>query len=365
MLKSILLASVATIIVVASASAQLQPGPNIGPGGRSFVYSPRAAMPYGSTGNGCMGFGKQVVAMINQIADSLNVEGSNLSSSRAAKDHVDALAEGQFREVRQELVRQHQKAERIPHSVQFVLPPDWDIPFGNFGVAIRQLRDPDYAKCFTRVAKLMNDTTARIEARAQAEHEARLAEQKRQAEEAQKAAELANQRAIDKHQQDMELKARQAEQAKKLADAARKRADEEAALDNQRRQAEAERAQIAEEENARKRAEAGREAAKPENQLQRAYHFYGLVQYCNKVRQGYLLTYINDEEMGRARAMIKAIESKLVKQGFTDTSLTTDSIWKKAMNQTGGQPIDEWSCSGYYHQLSELSPVPSIQIQKP
>jgi hypothetical protein len=322
-------------------------------------------MPYGSTGNGCMGFGKQVVAMVNQIADSLNVEGSNLNSSRAARDHVDALAAEQFREVRQELLRQHQQAERIPNSVRFVLPPDWDIPLGNFGVAITQLSDQDYAKCFTRVAKLMNDTTTRIEARAQADHEARLAEQKRQAEEAQKAAELANQRAIEKHQQDMEIKAQQAEQAKRLAEEDRKRADEEAALDSQRRQAEAEQARIAEEGNARKRAEAEREAAKPENQLERAYYFYGLVQYCNKVRQGYLVTYINDEEMERARTMTKAVESKLVKQGFTDTSLTTDGIWQKAMSQTGGQPINQWSCNGYYQQLSELSPVPSIPIQKP
>ena len=94
MLKATLLASIATIAIVASANAQLQPGPNISPSGRSFVYSPRAAMPYGSTGNGCMGFGKQWVAMVNQIADGMNVEGStNFNNIIVARNQIDPWLE--------------------------------------------------------------------------------------------------------------------------------------------------------------------------------------------------------------------------------------------------------------------------------
>jgi hypothetical protein len=99
MLRATLLASIATIAIVASANAQLQPGPNISPSGRSFVYSPRASLPYGSTGNGCMGFGKQWVAMVNQIADGMNVEGStNFYNITVARNQIDPLVEVKFHE---------------------------------------------------------------------------------------------------------------------------------------------------------------------------------------------------------------------------------------------------------------------------
>lgn len=413
MLKATLLASIATIAIVASANAQLQPGPNISPSGRSFVYSPRASLPYGSTGNGCMGFGKQWVAMVNQIADGMNVEGStNFYNITVARNQIDPLLEVKFHEVRQELYRQHQQAERVRYSVPFALPPDWDVPLGNLGAALRRLDDPDYTKCFPRVAKLVKDTTARIEARAQAEHQARLAAQEQAAEEAKQQAEVNRKRAAEQAVIELAKQEALAEEARKLAEITKKRAEEEAVVEAKRQQAdaetrkaqaelariaaqenarrqqaEAERRQAEAEENARKQQaaaeenakrrqaeadaraaiaqEVAREEAKPENKLQRAYRAYGLVQYCNKVRQGYLVTYINDEEMDRAQIMMKATERMYVRQGFSDTSLTADSIWKRAMSQIGGQPIDSQSCKGYYRQLSDFSPVPSIQIERP
>jgi chemotaxis protein histidine kinase CheA len=384
MLSATLLASIATIAIVASANAQLQPGPNISPSGRSFVYSPRASLPYGSTGNGCMGFGKQWVAMVNQIADGMNVEGStNFYNITVARNQIDPLVEAKFHEVRQELYRQHQQAERVRYSVPFALPPDWDVPLGNLGAALRRLDDPNYTKCFPRVAKLVKDTIARIEARAQAEHQARLAAQEQAAEEAKQQAEINRKRAAEQAVIELAKQETLAEEARKLAEITKKRAEEEAVVEAKRQQADAETrkaqaelARIAAQENARRQQaeadaraaiaqEVAREEAKPENKLQRAYRAYGLVQYCNKVRQGYLVTYINDEEMDRAQIMIKATERMYVRQGFADTSLTADSIWKRAMSQIGGQPIDSQSCKGYYHQLSDFSPVPSIQIEKP
>lgn len=92
---------------------------------------------------------------------------------------------------------------------------------------------------------------------------------------------------------------------------------------------------------------------------------YSLVQYCNKARQGYLVTYINDEELERARTMTKAIEGRLVKEGFANASLTTDSIWQKASQLASGQPIGDAACHEYYRQITQASPVPAIQIEKP
>jgi hypothetical protein len=406
MLKATLLASIATIAIVASANAQLQPGPNISPSGRSFVYSPRAAMPYGSTGNGCMGFGKQWVAMVNQIADGMNVEGStNFYNITVARNQIDPLLGAKFHEVRQELYRQHQQAERVRYSVPFALPPDWDVPLGNLGAALRRLEDADYVKCFPRVAKLVKDTTARIEARAKAEHEAKLAAQEQAAEDAKQQAEINRKRAAEQAVIELAKQEALAEEARKLAEITKKRAEEEAVVEAKRQQADAEtrkaqaelariatqenarRQQAIDEENARRQKvvaeenagrrqaeadaraeiarEVAREEAKPENKLQRAYRAFGLVQYCNKVRQGYRYGYINDEEMDRAQIMIKATERMYVRQGFADTSLTADSVWKRATGQMGGQPIDYESCRGYYRQLSDFSPVPSIQIEKP
>jgi hypothetical protein len=372
MLKANLLASIATVTIAASASAQ--------------YYLPRPVSPTelpfgGSTGNGCMGFGKQVVVLINQVADSLNVEGSySLTTISAARNQVDRAAEAKYYEARQE-VRRQQPA--MAAAQQRLMPPDWDVPFGNLGAAFRRLSDADYAKCFPRIVKLVGDTTARVEAKAKAEHEARLAAQEQAAEEAKQQAEINRKRAAEQAVIELAKQEALAEEARKLAEITKKRAEEEAVVEAKRQQADAETrkaqaelARIAAQENARRQQaeadaraaiaqEVAREEAKPENKLQRAYRAYGLVQYCNKVRQGYLVTYINDEEMDRAQIMIKATERMYVRQGFADTGLTADSIWKRALSQISGQPIDSQSCKGYYRQLSDFSPVPSIQIEKP
>ena len=171
-----------------------------------------------------------------------------------------------------------------------------------FERAFRNLRDEDYARCFPRVIRFMNDASARAEANrqrdiadqarkaeqaraaAQAKHEADLVDKAREANEARKAAEIAGQQARETHQRDLEIRAAQAEQAKALAEAAKKRAAEAAALDQQRQQADAERLQAegqiakieadalarkrAEEEAARDRAGAARKQAGAEQRAQ-------------------------------------------------------------------------------------------------
>jgi hypothetical protein len=70
------------------------------------------------------------------------------------------------------------------------------------------------------------------------------------------------------------------------------------------------------------------EAAKPVNQLASAYREYVQVQTCYKDRQGYLVVWVNDIEMDRARRAIHAIEQKLTKD---DPSIDTDKLWRSAL----------------------------------
>ena len=121
--KTILL-SAAVILAITPASAQLRP--DWGAIDRVMRDNPpapqpvpRSQLPNGSTGNGCLGFGRGVVAMVNQIADSLNVEGSELTSPQVARDAVDTTAEARWRQMRQNLIGQHQRSEQNPafHSV--------------------------------------------------------------------------------------------------------------------------------------------------------------------------------------------------------------------------------------------------------
>jgi len=51
-----------------------------------------------------------------------------------------------------------------------------------------------------------------------------------------------------------------------------------------------------------------RESKRPVNQLFMAYKLYSHVQFCNEVRQGYMVVWINEVELERARQATKAIE---------------------------------------------------------
>ena len=56
-------------------------------------------------------------------------------------------------------------------------------------------------------------------------------------------------------------------------------------------------------------AEQARKDREPHNRLFRAYARYIYLQFCNQVRQGYLLVHITDAELERAHIVTKAIET--------------------------------------------------------
>ena len=116
------------------------------------------------------------------------------------------------------------------------------------------------------------------------------------------------------------------------------------------------------EEAAKRRAAEEADEASPHGQVRRAYAAYGLVRYCYQIREGYAVKYINDVELERAEAMIKAVVVKWKKE---EPGMDTDLMWTQAMQRAQNKPIDAQSCTHYYALLGELSPVPAIRIQKP
>ena len=104
------------------------------------------------------------------------------------------------------------------------------------------------------------------------------------------------------------------------------------------------------------------EAAKPINRLYRGYQRYGFVKFCNHVREGYLVKYVNDVEMERAEIAIKAIVEQTTKE---DTAIDTDDVWKKALKALSGRYAEEWACKSELANLFKASPQPVYQIAKP
>ena len=130
---------------------------------------------------------------------------------------------------------------------------------------------------------------------------------------------------------------RQKQLGKEQVAAKEAQAQTQAALDAQQaaqREAErrtaAERQIAAQEEAARQAAE----AAKPINRLFRGYQYYAHVKFCNDVREGYLVKYVNDVELERAEIAIKAIVAQTTKE---DATIDTDDVWKKALKAVAGQ----------------------------
>jgi hypothetical protein len=104
------------------------------------------------------------------------------------------------------------------------------------------------------------------------------------------------------------------------------------------------------------------EAAKPENRMIRAYRFYSNIAFCNQIRQGYALVWINDLELERAKIAVKAIEKSLLAE---EPDLDTRTLWQVALSQARGWQANQASCNIAYADLRSLSPVNIYPIQKP
>jgi hypothetical protein len=68
-----------------------------------------------------------------------------------------------------------------------------------------------------------------------------------------------------------------------------------------------------------------------------AYRHYAFVKYCNEIRQGYASVYVNDIELDRARAKIKAIEASYV---ATNKDLDTTTLFGKAASSLKDMNVD-------------------------
>jgi hypothetical protein len=133
---------------------------------------------------------------------------------------------------------------------------------------------------------------------------------------------------------------------------------QQAAQQEAERRAASERQIAAQEEAARQAAE----AAKPINRLYRGYQYYAHIKFCNEVREGYLVKYVNDVELERAEIAIKAIVAQTTKE---DAAIDTDDVWKKALKAVVGQYAEIEVCKASLIQLFKLSPQPVYQIAKP
>jgi hypothetical protein len=109
-------------------------------------------------------------------------------------------------------------------------------------------------------------------------------------------------------------------------------------------------------------AEAARQAALPHNRVINAYSLYAKVTFCNEVREGYLLQYVNDSEFVRAKAATKAIVAAALKE---DSSLDTDDLWNKGRSAINGFIASQGYCQLALSQLLNASPVNPYEIRKP
>jgi hypothetical protein len=105
-----------------------------------------------------------------------------------------------------------------------------------------------------------------------------------------------------------------------------------------------------------------RESKRPVNQLLMAYKLYSHVQFCNEVRQGYMVVWINEVELERARQATKAIEKVALAE---NPDLDTDALWRKAKEAAKGFRAWDWSCRAVFSELLAMSPVSPYKSEKP
>ena len=97
------------------------------------------------------------------------------------------------------------------------------------------------------------------------------------------------------------------DQIMREAAARRKEWDKAQAAEAERRKVEAELIRKQQEKAASDAREQARIANLPINRLFRGCQFYAHVKFCNEVREGYLVKYVNDAELVRAEKAIKSI----------------------------------------------------------
>jgi hypothetical protein len=196
-MKRILLVAAAFAILATAANAQVQPGPNLYRG-KPYIYAPntgyvgpaapvitprvresmqRAAV----TGNGCAGFGKNIVNSVELIAEDFNVKNAHdkVNSVDDAFGAVVKIMQDALFERYQQLYKQNKHLEPVS--------ADNFIPGADIRSALQKLDYERRKNCFPQFTKWLDDHSAYVaareaEARRKAEEAAREAERRREAE---------------------------------------------------------------------------------------------------------------------------------------------------------------------------------------
>jgi hypothetical protein len=110
---------------------------------------------------------------------------------------------------------------------------------------------------------------------------------------------------------------------------------------------------------------------KPElAELGNAYRVYGFVKYSSEIRQGYLVAYVNNIELDRAREKIMAIEAPFVaKQPDLDTKEVFDVAIRSLTQHVGLSPFMSVDAQTCHFALRELfdgfeTPTGNLEIKK-
>src|SRR5262249_2524806 len=93
-----------------------------------------------------------------------------------------------------------------------------------------------------------------------------------------------------------------------------------------------------------------------------AYKLYSHVQFCNQVRQGYMVVWINEVELERARQAAKAIEKVELAE---NPALDTDALGRRAKEAAKGSRGGDCSCGTVFSDLRAMSRVSPYKSEKP
>jgi hypothetical protein len=109
-------------------------------------------------------------------------------------------------------------------------------------------------------------------------------------------------------------------------------------------------------------AEAGRRGGSPKAaELFRLYRQWMFVQFCNQVREGYAMVFVNDIELERARKAVKAIEAKLKAD---DPDLNPTQVWNDA-GRKSQISVGPEQCQRTLANLLNSNPLGAFEFQRP
>jgi hypothetical protein len=95
--------------------------------------------------------------------------------------------------------------------------------------------------------------------------------------------------------------------------------------------------------------------------LRDAYNWWRYVSLCNQAREGYAVQYVNNMQLERARAAVKAIEANVTAR---DPSIDKDKIWDEATAPTKLTLVSQM-CENALSRLLNASPVGAFTIPRP